>query len=69
MTKTVVIEKYFFGICYHRYSYTETITPDEKERCEPLPKKASIHLARANEKIDELESRPRVVATKHNLEG
>ena len=32
MTKTIVIEKYFFGFCYHRYSYTETVT-DENVDC------------------------------------
>ena len=32
MTETIVIEKHFFGICYHRYSYTKTVT-DESEDC------------------------------------
>lgn len=32
MTETIVIEKHFFGICYHRYSYTKTVT-GENEDC------------------------------------
>lgn len=37
-TRIIVIEKYFFGWCYHRYTYTETIE-DDKPDCPESPVK------------------------------
>ena len=70
MTKTIVIERYFFGFCYHRYTYTETVVSDKKECCKPqVPLKTeSVHVTAANKAYETMLDNPQAVGTKHNLE-